>query len=90
MAFAIPNAGARSFATASYQKAEGLRSGIPDVFIPVPTKNAHGLFLEFKSATGVLSLQQEHYLYGLRKLQYACYVVVTAEEAKKLTLEYLE
>ena len=56
MAFAIPNGGERNRIVASRLVAEGTRSGVPDVFLPVPatilsgwqTFNYHGLFIEFK------------------------------------------
>jgi hypothetical protein len=41
--FAIPNGGARSKATAGKLKAEGVSSGVPDLFIP-----AWGLWIEMK------------------------------------------
>lgn len=34
--FAIPNGGLRNKATASNLKAEGVRKGVPDIFLPVP------------------------------------------------------
>lgn len=57
-AHAIPNGGDRSMVVASRLKAEGVKPGVWDVFIPVPiwypsprtldTKWRHGLYLEFK------------------------------------------
>jgi len=44
---AIPNGGARSPATASRLKAEGVSPGVPDLFIP-----AWGLWIEMKRANG--------------------------------------
>ncbi len=36
-AFAIPNGGERNAAVASRLKAEGVKAGVPDIFIPIPT-----------------------------------------------------
>ena len=44
---AIPNGGARSPATASRLKAEGVSPGVPDLFVP-----AWGLWVEMKRAKG--------------------------------------
>jgi len=51
---AIPNGGERNKIVASRMKAEGTRSGVPDIFLPVPvinesfTANYAGLYIEMK------------------------------------------
>ena len=42
---AIPNGGTRDKITAGMLKAEGVKSGIPDVFWPVPRGKYHGLYI---------------------------------------------
>lgn len=58
--FAIPNGGLRDRITASRLKAEGVKDGVPDIFLPAPMKiqnqdtkwiswtNCCGLFIEMK------------------------------------------
>lgn len=74
MLFAIPNGGARHKAVASRMKAEGVRRGVPDLFLPVVGVNgAAGLWIEMKTTRGRLSPEQiwwrdhlrDHYDYAL-------------------------
>ncbi len=46
--FAIPNGGVRNLTTAKKLKAEGVKAGVSDLFIYIPTKNYAGLFVEVK------------------------------------------
>ena len=52
LAFAIPNGGQRHVVVASKLKAEGVKAGVPDIFIAVPRKGFHGLFMEAKTEKG--------------------------------------
>ena len=45
---AIPNGGERNKITAANLKAEGVRSGIGDTFLPVPCGRFHGCYIEMK------------------------------------------
>ena len=47
--FAIPNGGFRDKITAAKLKAEGVKKGVPDIFLPVTIAPAYaGLFIELK------------------------------------------
>jgi hypothetical protein len=52
MLFAIPNGGARHKAIAGKLRAEGVRAGVPDICLPVPRGEYHGLFIELKRPKG--------------------------------------
>ena len=85
--FAIPNGGQRNIITAKRMKDEGVRSGIPDLFLAVPRGNFHGLFIEMKKPQGgVVSDNQKACMEMLSKNDYCvtvCRGFVDAQEAIK-------
>ena len=77
--FAIPNGGARSPATASRLKAEGVVKGVPDLFIP-----AWETWIEMKRTKGgSLSPEQNLMHLHLRGLFYKVLVAKGFEDAKQ-------
>lgn len=77
--FAIANGGARSKATAGRLKAEGVASGVPDLFVP-----AWRLWIEMKRAKGgSLSLEQKDWIAYLESVGYCVIVGKGAEHAKQ-------
>lgn len=50
--FAIPNGGHRHIRVAAKLKAEGVRAGVPDLFLPIQAKGFGGLFIELKAKNG--------------------------------------
>ena len=89
MAFAVPNGGLRDKVTASRMKAEGVRKGVPDVMIPIPIGNYHGLFIEFKVEKGKLSAEQVVWQNYLQSQGYAHFVAYGYLSAMDATLQYL-
>ena len=88
--FAVPNAAKRNLNTAMYMKAEGLASGVPDIFLPSARGVYHGLFIELKRAKGsVVSKTQKVYLDGLNMQGYKAVVCYGFDEAKNVIMEYL-
>lgn len=89
--FAIPNGGLRNKLTASRLKLEGVKSGVPDLFLPVAGNNFHGLFIEMKRLKGgVLSTNQKKWKLLLEEENYLVEVAKGFEEAKKIIIDYLE
>lgn len=83
--FAVPNAARRSYALAARMKAEGLLPGVPDVCVPLKTREGGVLFLEFKTGKGKLSKDQDEVIGYLRRAGNAVAVVRTLKEAKEIT-----
>jgi hypothetical protein len=87
--FAIPNGGKRTMVTAMKMQAEGLRSGVCDLFIPLPTNTYHGLFIEMKKLKGgVTSENQKDWINRLNKAGYKAVVCKGHMEAINVICEY--
>ena len=50
--FHIPNEGKRSRTTGGRMRSEGMKSGVADIFLPAPSGEYHGLFIELKRLRG--------------------------------------
>lgn len=79
--FAIPNGGARDAITGAMLKAEGVKPGVPDIFLPYPSGNYHGLFIELKTKRGQPSKEQREWLMRLGNRGYAALICRGLEEA---------
>ena len=89
LAHAIPNGGKRSMSEAAAFVAEGVKSGVPDVFVPLPNRFFHGLYIEFKKAGGSPSEEQRFFLNKLQSKGYQCYVVNDLDTAFRLFETYI-
>lgn len=88
--FAIPNGGNRNIVTATRLKAEGVKSGVPDIFLAAPSGEYHGLFLELKRLKGgEVSEAQEAWLKGLSEKGYGACIAKGWKEAADIIVEYL-
>jgi hypothetical protein len=70
-------------------KAEGLKPGVPDLFLPVARKGYNGLFIELKYGRNKPSEQQVAYLDALSAQGYLAVVCWGAEDAIETITEYL-
>jgi hypothetical protein len=89
LAWAIPNGGKRHPAVGRKLREEGVRPGVPDVFIAIPTPQFSGLFLEFKSRRGAVTAEQKVLHERLRFMGYAVEVVRSVDQAISVTENYL-
>lgn len=69
-------------------KTQGMLSGVPDLFLPVPKNGYHGLFIEMKSGKGRLSTNQTCFLSKVELLGYKIAVCYSANEAIKTIENY--
>ena len=88
--FAIPNGGKRDKATAGKLKAEGVKAGVPDLFLPVAKDGYHGLFIELKVGDNTPSKVQDAWIMSLRSNGYCVIVVWGWERAINAIKNYIE
>jgi hypothetical protein len=87
--FAIPNGGSRNKIEAVNLKRQGVKAGVPDLFLPVANHGKHGLFIEMKYGKGRTSPAQKEWIELLRENGYAAEVCYGASEAIDLIEKYL-
>ena len=89
--FAVPNGVRTSIGLARKLVASGLKKGVPDLFLPVARRGAHGLFIELKAAVrpAPVSIDQQRWSTLLSNEGYWHYVCRGWEEARDVLLLYL-
>ena len=86
----IPNEGKRSHKTGARMKAEGLKSGVPDICLPVARGGHHGLYIELKRVKNSrVTEEQMRWLEDLARQGYVAAVCRGADEAIELITRYL-
>lgn len=88
-AYAVPNAAKRGPRLAAMMLREGLRKGVLDVNLPVPSGQCHGLFIEFKAGKNTLSPEQASECELLANDGYAVIVAWDTMMAIDATQKYL-
>jgi hypothetical protein len=86
---AIPNGGKRDPRTGARMKREGVKPGVPDMFLPVRIKNANGLYIELKKDGGRLSSHQKWWIQELRQQGFCVFVARGWVEAREAICAYL-
>lgn len=89
--FAVPNGAYKSRSAASHYMREGLRSGVPDLMLPVARGGYHGLFIEMKRQKGgVVSPVQRDWIEYLNAQGYQAVVCRGFDAARKTIEQYLD
>jgi hypothetical protein len=90
MLYHVPNGGHRNKIVAAKLKAEGVRSGVPDICLPVARLGYHGLYVEMKRRKGAKTTpEQTEWLEALRKQGYCAVVCYGFDEAREAVENYL-
>lgn len=87
--YAIPNGGERNVAVAGRLKAEGVKSGVSDLCLPVARCGHHGLYIEMKKPGGKESDKQKEFGAFLKEHGYFYCCCYHWEEAWKTISWYM-
>lgn len=86
----IANESVGGYAWVARNRQMGSRKGFPDLGLPIPMGDFHGLYIELKRASGgTLSKEQRQWLKALRTFGYRAEVCHGWEEAAKVLEEYM-
>lgn len=95
-AYAVPNGGQRGKREAARLVAEGVKRGVPDVVVPIPCGQYHGLYIEFKKPSMEKSMKgtvtepdQIRYRDYLISQNYGHFVAFSYLQAIDATIKYL-
>src|SRR5712664_2410051 len=86
---AIPNGGLRDVRTATNLKAEGVKAGVLDIFLPWPVGKWHGAYIEMKYGKNKVTQEQKEFI-DFIGWNYKFIVCYTWIEAKDIIIKYLE
>ena len=81
LTFAVPNAAKRSPKLAAYMKAEGMKSGVPDIICAFPRAGYNGLVIEMKIKPNKVEDNQKAFLQKLSGEGWLVKVCWSASEA---------
>jgi len=90
--FAIPNQGGKGKSAVIRglrMVNEGLKKGVPDIFLSVPRNGKHGLFIELKVGKNKPSKNQLWWIHSLRAEGYAVEVCYGFLEAQTAIIDFL-
>ena len=85
----VPNEGKRSPQQGAKLKRMGLSPGFPDLVIPIPRGNYHGLFVEMKVGNNKTTAEQKKWLTELSKRGYAATACWGVDEAINTVNAYI-
>lgn len=87
---AIPNGGHRGGATGARLKREGVKPGVPDLFLPVPRNGYCGLYIEMKVKPNKPTLAQAEWIDAMNEFGYSAWICYSADEAIAAITDYMQ
>ena len=84
------NPGKLTIWKAKYLKAEGAKSGFPDLHLPIARNGYHSLYIEMKSKVGTVSPIQKEVFADLKRHGNCVSIARSAREAAFFLVEYLD
>lgn len=90
MLYHIPNGGSRNKIEAANLKRQGVRSGVPDLCLPVARGCYHGLYIELKWGKNKPTYSQEMWLQRLSNQGYAVKICYGCDEARQTLEHYIK
>lgn len=88
--FHVPNGGSRNRIEAANLKKQGVKAGVPDLFLPVARGGHFGLFIEMKFGKNRTTAQQKEWIENLTAQGYRCEVCYGWEAASEVLTDYLK
>lgn len=85
----VPNGGKRDKATAIALKRQGVKAGVPDIVLPAPKGEYHGLYIELKAGQNTATKSQKDFLEYLRQQGYYTAICYGWQKAAELIEQYL-
>ena len=89
MLYHVPNERLCSARQGMELKRMGVKKGVPDLVLPVPSNGYHGLFIELKTQTGTVSQEQMWWIKELQSRGYKSAVCYSFEETINTLICYL-
>ena len=86
----IPNGGKRNKSEAAKLKRQGVKAGVPDLFLPVARCGFHGLYIEMKYDKNKPTQKQNDWIEALRKEGYAVVIAYGWGEASEVITKYFK
>lgn len=88
--YAVPNGGKRTKFQGAWLKAEGLKSGVPDVVLPIARGKFIGLYIEMKYGKNKADVNQIAWHNALRLEHHRVEICYSSIEAINVIKDYLK